>query len=37
MTRLIGISILALVASDVRDIVPFFNSQEHREWFKENK
>lgn len=36
MARLVGISVMALVATDVRDIVPFFNSQEHREWFKES-
>ena len=37
MARLVGISVLALVVSDVRDVVvPFFNSQEHRELFKES-
>ena len=37
MARLVGISAMALVATDVRDIVPFFNSKEHRERFKERK
>ena len=37
MARLVGISTMTLVATDVRDIVPFFNSQEHRERFKESK